>query len=168
MLLEPRALPERGTLAVVADAEDAVFGLLDSTSGDPADFRAAPGEWLWVSLYSRDPSTSSRFYQSLFGYEIFEEEEAKEAVDYILSTGGSARAGISRLSADNESHPTWLGYLRVEDVDATVAKAVSLGGEVMFGPDPSILNGNLVILADPIGAPFGVIRWTFDSDGETQ
>jgi len=89
-------------------------------------------------------------------------------VDYILSKEGYARAGVSRLSADNESHPTWLGYLRVEDVDATVAKAVSLGGEVMFGPDPSILNGNLVILADPIGAPFGVIRWTFDSDGEAQ
>ena len=168
VLLEPRSMPDRGTLAVVADAEGALFGLLDSSSGDPADYRSAPGEWLWVSLYSQDVEGASRFYQSQFGYEITEAYDSGDELDFFLSKGGFARAAISHLSAESGSHPTWVGYVQVDDVAASVARAVELGGEVLLGPDPAVLAGNLAIVSDPIGAPIALIHWTYDDPEAAQ
>ena len=162
VLLEPRSMPDRGTLAVVADTEGAPFGLLDSSSGDPADYRSEAGEWLWVSLYSQDVDQASRFYGSQFGYEITRADDTGDERDLFLSKGGFARAAISPLSTDSGSHPTWVGYVQVEDVSAYVARAVAQGGEVLMGPDPAILDGNLVIVSDPMGAPFALIHWTWD------
>ena len=168
VLLEPRSVPDRGTLAVVADAEGAPFGLLDSSSGDPADYRAEPGEWLWVSLYSQDAGEASRFYGSQFGYEIIEADDTGDGPGYFLSKGGYARAGISHLSAESESHPTWVGYIRVEDVGAYVAKAVDLGGEVLLGQAPELLEGNLAVVSDPAGAPIALIKWNFEDQEAAQ
>ena len=50
VVFEPRSYPQRGRQAVFADPEGAVFAVLASSSGDPADFLAAPGEWIWSSL----------------------------------------------------------------------------------------------------------------------
>jgi len=166
VLMEPRKLPDRGTLAVVADGEGALFGLLNSSSGDPADYRAEPGEWIWISLYSREVEKASRFYSAQFGYEITEADDTFGERDLFLSKGGYARAGVSQLAVDSASHPTWVGYVQVEDVGAYVAKAVELGGEVLLGPDPQILDGNLAIVSDPAGAPVALIHWIFD-DKET-
>jgi len=162
VLLEARSLPARGTLAVVADPEGAPFGLLDSSSGDPADYRAESGEWIWLSLYSHDTAKSSQFYRSLFGYEVNQAESTGDNLELILAKDGYARAGIGLLPAESDSHPTWLGYIQVEDVAAHVGKAVSLGGEVLLSPSPDILDGQLAIVADPTGAPFALIHWTFD------
>jgi predicted enzyme related to lactoylglutathione lyase len=153
---------------VVADAEGAPFGLLDSTSGDPADYRAEPGEWLWVSLYSQDGEAASRFYRSQFGYEITEADDTGDGPGYFLSKGGYVRAGISHLSTESESHPTWVGYIRVEDVGGYVTKAVGLGGEVMVGQAPAILDGNLAVVSDPTGAPIALIHWNFDDQEVVQ
>lgn len=162
VLLEPRSLPARGTLAVVADPEGAPFGLLDSSSGDPADYRAEPGEWIWLSLYSNDTQKAAKFYRSLFGYDVSETDSTGDNLELILAKGGFARAGIGLLPAESDSHPTWLGYIQVDDVAAGVGKAVSLGGEVLLSPSPDILDGQLAIVADPTGAPFALIHWTFD------
>jgi predicted enzyme related to lactoylglutathione lyase len=43
-LLAPRVIPGRGKEAIYADPQGAVFGLLTSERGDPADVSAAPGE----------------------------------------------------------------------------------------------------------------------------
>ncbi len=168
VLMEARELPDRGTLAVLADGEGAPFGLLDSSSGDPADYRAEPGEWIWISLYSRDVDKASRFYSEQFGYEITEADDTGDEGDLFLSKGGYARAGVSHLSADSASHPTWVGYIQVDDVGAYVAKAVELGGEVLLGPDPEVLDGNLAIVSDPTGAPVALIHWIFDDEETAQ
>jgi predicted enzyme related to lactoylglutathione lyase len=162
VLLEPRDLPARGTLAVVADEEGAPFGLLDSSSGDPADYRAEPGEWLWVSLYSRDTHKALDFYRMLFDYDVSEADDTGDGLDFILSQGGYARAGVGHLAVESDSHPTWLGYIRVEDVAASVARAVSEGGAVLIAPEPALLDGNLAVVSDPMGAPIALIHWTFD------
>jgi len=101
----------------------------------------------------------------LFGYDISDAEDTGDGLGFILSKGGIARAGVGRLPMGYDSYPTWLGYIRVEDVAASVAEAVALGGEVLLGPDPAMADGNLAVISDPMGAPIALIHWTF-YDGE--
>jgi predicted enzyme related to lactoylglutathione lyase len=165
VLLEAQEVAGRGTMAVVADAEEAPFGLLESSSGDPADYRSEPGQWLWVSLYSHDVEKASDFYRSLFGYDVSQAEDVGDNLDLILSKGGYARAGIGHLPAESPSHPTWLGYVRVADVGASVAKALELGGDVLMAPAPEIFDGKLAVVSDPAGATIALIHWNYDDTG---
>ena len=48
--------------------------------------------------------------------------------------------------------------MAVEDCDATVKKAQSLGGTVLNGPQDIAQVGRFAIVQDPQGAVFGVIK----------
>jgi predicted enzyme related to lactoylglutathione lyase len=58
------------------------------------------------------------------------------------------------LPADVPSN--WQVYFNVEDADASIEKAVSLGATVIDGPEDSPF-GRLASLADPTGAMFKII-----------
>ena len=73
---------------------------------------------MWFELFTHEVDQSAEFYQTLFGYEIYNKEDTPEIVDYILSAGGYARAGVGELPKDSEAVSTWLGYVRVENVAA--------------------------------------------------
>ena len=60
-----------------------------------------------------------------------------------------------------------MNFIRVTDASAAAQKAVSLGGRVLVEPRPDRHGGNLAILADPSGAPFGVMEWV-DSDTQAK
>ena len=89
-------------------------------------------------------------------------DDTGDGLDFILSQGGYARAGVGHLAVESDSHPTWLGYIRVEDVAASVARAVNEGGAVLLAPGPALLDGNLAVVSDPMGAPIALIHWAFD------
>ena len=72
VLFEPHDIPNRGRQAVFADPQGAVFAVLASSSGDPSDDLAEPGEWIWSSLITGDADAACGFYQSLFDYEVFD------------------------------------------------------------------------------------------------
>src|SRR5277367_4150554 len=72
VLFEPHSIPDRGREAVFSDPQGAVFAALNSSSGDPADVLAAPGDWIWSSLITTDPKTDAAFYQALFDYAVFD------------------------------------------------------------------------------------------------
>jgi predicted enzyme related to lactoylglutathione lyase len=52
----------------------------------------------------------------------------------------------------------WLPYVVVEDVEATVAKAVKLGGKVCKAGFDIPEVGRIAVLSDPEGAVFGLIK----------
>ena len=56
--------------------------------------------------------------------------------------------------AQHGARPVWLGYLHVEDVDATVAAIKAEGGQVMMPPWDQPGVGRLAMVTDPQGAPF--------------
>ncbi|MGI9330584.1 MAG: VOC family protein [Gammaproteobacteria bacterium] len=168
-LLDRRDYAERGSFAVVADADGVLFGVLNSSSGDPADYRAEPGEWIWFNLYTRNASESAGFYASLFNYDTHAPEAGgneSEVLDIFLARQNYSRAGVRQLSTGSESQPTWIGYIRVSDVNAMVARATDLGGEAIFKPDDSVVEGDLAVVSDPVGAPIGLLRWTFDEEAQ--
>lgn len=168
VLAEPRTYAGRGRQAVFTDPEGAVFALLASNSGDPADYLAEPGEWIWSSLLARDPGQAAAFYQDVFGYDVFDLPSDDGLEHVILSSDDYARAGVNTLPTDSgRRHPHWLNFVRVLDTADAAAKAVSLGGRVLVEPRVDRHGGKLAVVADPAGAPIGLMEWT-DTDSKVE
>ena len=165
---EPRTFPKRGRQAVFADPQGGVFAVLASGSGDPSDFLAAPGEWIWSSLHAPDADKDAAFYQTLFGYDVFDLESTDGLSHVILSSDDVARASVNAFPAGSSRvHPHWLNFVRVVDTAAAAAKAVSLGGRVLVEPHEDRHGGNVAVVADPAGAAFGLMEWT-DTDSKKE
>ena len=61
---------------------------------------------------------------------------------------------------DEGAKPIWLGYVSVQDVDATVAAITDSGGGVPM-PAMDVPNvGRIAMVSDPDGAPFYIMRPT--------
>jgi uncharacterized protein len=160
ILFQPHSFPDRGREAVLADPQGAVFAVLASTSGDPPDLLADPGAWMWSSLITSDPDADAAFYQALFNYEVFEVPNEPGAQHFILASEGYARASVNPPPASRpDIYPHWLNYVRVDDAAATAAKVVALGGRVLVEPRLSREGGKIALVADPLGAPFGLLEW---------
>ncbi len=158
---EPKTHPQRGTQAIFTDPEGARFAVLASSSGDPGDFLAAPGEWIWSSLHVHDVDKSAAFYQTLFGYDVFDQESDDGAEHAILSSDDYARASVNAFpAAATGPHPHWLNFVRVADAGEAAAKVVSLGGRVLVEPHADRHGGKVAVVADPAGAPFGLMEWS--------
>jgi predicted enzyme related to lactoylglutathione lyase len=161
VLAEPRKLPKRGEQALFADAEGAVFGVVKSSSGDPPDFQAEPGDWIWVQLLSRDGHKAAAFYRDLAGYEIVENAQANRLSDYVLTSGRYARATVRTIPPEHpQVQPNWLLFVRVKDLGASLTQCRQLGGQVLLEPRPDLLAGKVAVIADPTGAAIGILEWS--------
>jgi predicted enzyme related to lactoylglutathione lyase len=166
VLLEPHTIPNRGRQAVFSDPQGAVFAVLASSTGDPPDEMADPGEWIWSSLSTTDPDANAGFYQTLFDYEVFDLPADQGARHLMLASDNYARASANTLPANRpNARPHWLNYIHVEDVGGLSAKVVSLGGRVLVEPRLDRHGGKVAIVADPLGAPFGLLEWP-DAQGK--
>jgi len=160
VLAAPRQMPKRGDQAVFADPEGAVFGVVKSSAGDPEDFLAEPGEWIWIQLLSRDARKAAEFYRKVAGYDVVENTANNRLNDYVLTSKGYARATVRTIpSASTQVQPTWLPFVRVKNVGESVAQAKQLGGKVRIEPKPELFDGKVAVIADPTGAVIGILEW---------
>ena len=161
VLAPPKKMPKRGEQAVFADPEGAVFGVIKSSSGDPEDFLADPGDWVWIQLLSRDARKAAEFYRAVAGYEYVENSSSNRLSDYVLVSERYARATVRTIpSANTQIQPTWLPFVRVKNVVESVALAKQLGGQVRIEPKPELLGGKAAVIADPTGAVIGIMEWS--------
>jgi predicted enzyme related to lactoylglutathione lyase len=66
--------------------------------------------------------------------------------------------GVLQLTPDMLAHgATWVGYFYVPDVDEAAKAIVADGGQVLM-PKKTLPVGDIVMMADPMGAPFYVMR----------
>lgn len=160
VLSAPRTYPQRGRQAVFADPHGAPFAVLQSSSGDPKDELADPGEWIWSSLVTPDPDKDAAFYQAVFGYEVFELPGDDGLEHVLLANDDYARVSLNELpSRGDKSYPNWLNFVRVISATDAVAKVVALGGKLLVAPQPDRHGGLVAVVADPAGAPFGLLEW---------
>ena len=160
VLAEPKKMPKRGEQAVFADAEGAIFGVVKSSAGDPEDFLADPGDWIWIQLLSRDARKAAEFYRAVAGYEITENTGTNRQSDYVLTSEGYARGTVRTIrNADTKVQPTWLPFVRVKNVSESVVQAKQLGGKVLIEPKPDVFYGKAAVIADPTGAAIGILEW---------
>jgi uncharacterized protein len=165
---EPKSYPGRGRQAVLSDPEGAIFAILASTSGDPPDYLAEPGEWIWSALLTRDVGQSAAFYQTLLGYDVFDVPSDDGVEHVIFSSDDYARASANTLPGDSaHHHPHWLNFVRVTDTLQAANHAVSLGGRILVEPHDDRHGGKSAVVADPAGAPIGLMEWS-DSDSKVE
>jgi predicted enzyme related to lactoylglutathione lyase len=160
IMVAPHTYAARGRQAVLADPQGAPFAVIASFSGDTPDYLAENGTWIWSSLLTRDPEAGIAFYQTLFGYEVFDLHSEDGLQHAVLATDNFARASVNALPSDarpRQSH--WLNFIRVADASAAATKAVALGGSVLVAPRVDRHGGMFAVIADPAGAPFGVMEW---------
>jgi uncharacterized protein len=161
LVSDSKSYPSRGRQAVLSDPDGAVFAILASSSGDSPDFLAEPGEWIWSSLLSHDPGAAAAFYQQVFSFDVFDLASDDGLEHVILSSDDFARASVNSLPADSKRrHPHWLNFVRVADTVGMAAKVVAAGGRVLVDPHVDRHGGQVAVVADPAGAPFGLMEWT--------
>jgi hypothetical protein len=159
-LTAARSYAGRGRQAVLSDPAGAVFGVLASSGGDPPDLLAEPGEWIWSALLTPDPAASAGFYQTVFGYDVFETDSDDGAEHLVLSSDDYARASANSLPVGGRHHPHWLDFVRVSDTVEAANKAAALGGRVLVEPHEGGHGGKVAVIADPAGAPIGLMEWS--------
>ena len=152
-------IPEVGRFATVADPQGAMLSVFkparegEMTVPDPL----RPGDFSWHELATTDHSAGFGFYSALFGWELLEDMEMGEGMIYRLYGFGEEQlGGMYTQPAETKGPPGWLYYLKVEDVDAAVARIEASGGKVVMGPH-EVPGGSRVAQAlDPLGATFAV------------
>ena len=119
------------------------------------------GTPIWYELMTADPAASAAFYDHVIGWST--EAEPSGDLDYrMIDTGHEGLVGgMLTLTPDMMAHgakPTWLFYIGVDDVDATVAKVTAAGGAIHMPAHDMPGVGRLAMVADPQGIPFYVMR----------
>jgi len=126
------------------------------------------GTPIWYELITADPLASKKFYDHVIGWTVDPDPMSPE-MDYrgINVAGGGMVGGVMRLTDDmaaNGGKPTWLFYIGVDDVDASVAKVKANGGAVHMPPWDIPGVGRIAMVADPQGIPFYVMRGASDQN----
>lgn len=118
----------------------------------------AHGDFLWYELITPDPEASAKFYGPIFGWTA--RPPMSDVGGYRVFGLPSADIGgfMPAPAGMQGAPPAWFGYIAVEDVDRTAAKAVELGAAQHVPPTDIPGVGRFAFLADPGGAMFYVMR----------
>jgi uncharacterized protein len=150
-------IPEVGRMVVVADPQGAILSLFT-----PADSNWTPAEgvFVWDELMTTDVEGAKGFYREVVGWESRDMDMGNSFMYTLFSSGGEDRAGCMPVPPEAQGMPpAWLTYLGVEDVDATVEKAKSLGSSMVFMEPTDVMTvGRLAVIADAAGAGVGLFR----------
>jgi predicted enzyme related to lactoylglutathione lyase len=158
VFMPPMDVPEQGHMAVFGDASGAAVGVWQPREMRGYELVAEPGAAAWHELHTKDYDAAVRLYQNVFNWDTDVMSDTPEFRYTTLGTGDSAKAGIMDASAylPAEVPSNWQVYFNVEDTDASIEKAVSMGATVLDGPQDSPF-GRVAMLADPTGATFKII-----------
>ena len=124
--------------------------------------RAVQGSHIWYELMTPDPEGAKQFYDAVIGWVV---GTAHDEVGYrmIGRTDGGNAGGVLPLSPEMREHgarPVWLGYIGVDDVDATVARVEEKGGKVLMPAWDVDTIGRIAMVTDPQGNPFYLMKPT--------
>ena len=111
-------------------------------------------------IIGKDGEKLQRYYSDLFGWKV----DASNPMNYgIVAREGNTNpdgvgiaGGIGPGPEGYEGHVTF--YIEVPDVEAALAKAESLGGAWMMGPETIMDSIELGHFTDPEGHLVGVVR----------
>lgn len=120
-----------------------------------------PGGFIWYELMTPDPDAAKAFYDAVVGWKIDAQSNFPNGYRMIGRGDGKSAGGVLPLNDEMQQHgarPTWLGYLFVDDVDASVASIEQAGGKISM-PAFDIPNvGRVAMVTDPAGAPFYIMK----------
>jgi len=111
-------------------------------------------------IIGKDAESMQRYYSELFGWEI----DADNPMNYgTVAREGNTNpdgigigGGIGAGPEGYEGHVTF--YVEVPDVEAALAKAETLGGSRMMGPEKPMEGLEIGLFNDPEGRTVGVVN----------
>ena len=113
----------------------------------------------WNELLTTDPDGAKDFYEATIGWN-FESMPMDDGGTYWLCmSGGKPQGGIMKLQgmAPEAAPPHWFAYLAVDDLEARLDKARSMGATVVREPFEVPGIGKIAMIEDPQGARMGWI-----------
>ncbi len=161
VVMPPMQVMEAGEMAVFSDPTGAVFSVWKAGEHRGAEVCNEPNTFSWNELMTRDVESAKPFYADVFGWE-YETMDMGPMGTYNVIAGGEngGRGGLMAMPAEvPEMVPNhWAVYFTVADLDATLAKAKELGGQITFGPMPIPGVGTTASVHDPSGGSFTVLQ----------
>ena len=112
-------------------------------------------------VIGKDGEKLQKYFSDLFGWEIQADNPMSYGIvgreDNLNADGVGIGGGVGPSPEGYDGHLTF--YVEVPDVEATLAKAESLGGTRLMGPD-EVPGMDLVLgqFTDPEGHLIGVIQ----------
>ena len=118
----------------------------------------SPGIFIWREMITQDVDGSTKFYTELFGWTV-DSMEMGPGMKYDMFMQGE-RPVAGMMKSPKEDAPTsWINYVTVEDLEATVEKAQALGAHLCMPITEIPGKGRFAGVADPQGAP--IAFWQF-------
>jgi uncharacterized protein len=111
-------------------------------------------------VIGKDGEKLKSYYSELFGWEIDSDNSMKYGVitrdGNTNSEGAGIGGGVASGPEGYEGHVTF--YVEVPDIEAALAKAESLGGSRIFGPETIMEGVELGQFTDPEGHVIGLVK----------
>jgi uncharacterized protein len=117
--------------------------------------------FVWYELMTTDVRAAKAFYGEVVGWGT--QDASIPGMGYTFFTAGAAAVG-GLISLPEEVRktgvrPGWLGYVGVDDVDASVQRVQRLGGTVHVPPKEIPNISRFAVVADPQGATLALFKW---------
>lgn len=106
-----------------------------------------------IEIPANDPNAAAKFYSDLFGWKT----EVDQMYNYAqFQAEGGPGGGFPQVSEATANNPAYkpdslLVYVAADDIDATLAKAESLGGRTVMPKREIPHIGWFAIFTDPTG-----------------
>jgi uncharacterized protein len=110
----------------------------------------------WFEIISPDAERATKFYSELFGWKV-DSDPAMGGYSLVDTQAGEGAVAGGIGAAEPGSGPSVKIYMRVDDIDAYLERAVGLGGKRLMPPtDLPGDFGKFAIFTDPDGNQVGL------------
>jgi len=118
-----------------------------------------PARFAWYELLTTDVAAASDFYGKVVGWGATD-GSTPELAYTVLTAGEVPVGGLMELPEEGRRQgatPRWVGYVAVDDIDATASQIRRRGGAVLLPPTDSNI-GRVSVVADPQKATFALVE----------
>ena len=113
--------------------------------------------FVWYELMTAEVRAAAAFYSEVVGWRA----DHSDPQYTLLKIGDAQVAGMMETPPELEAMgvpPVWSGYVAVDDVDATEARILQLGGKVLRPASDIPDVGRFAVVADPQGSSFQLFK----------
>ena len=111
---------------------------------------------------TNDTKAAEAFYRNVIGWNA--KDSGMPGMSYTIWSAGEAPVGglmeVPKEARDAGARPGWIGYVEVDNVDASAAKAKQDGGVIHRAADDIPGVGRFAVIADPGGATLCLFKGT--------
>ncbi len=116
------------------------------------------GRFVWYELMTTDMAAARAFYAAVVGWDA--RDASTVDLTYALFTSAhTAVGGLMDLPVEARrkgATPRWMGYVAVDDVDASASQLKRLGGAIFVPPTDTNI-GRIAVVADPQAATLALV-----------